>query len=650
MNLTSFFARCVVFCLLLSVPHPLIGKSPRTVRPGNRVESFILQDTRGGRIRSQGDEAGDLLIVAFLGTECPLAKHYAVRLQAISEQYREREVTVVGIFSNAQDSTREIEAFRELHKLTYPLCKDSGSRVADLFGATRTPQVFLLDKERIVRYQGRVDDQYQIGVVRDRPQQEDLKNALEAVLAGQTPAVAETEPIGCLIGREKVAQGQTVTFSKEIIRLFQERCIDCHRAGQAAPFELTSYTQARGWASMIEEVVEENRMPPWHADPAIGKFQNDSHLHAAEKQLIRDWVAAGAPEGDKADLPQPKNYPSEWLLPERPQVILQITEKPVPIPAQGEVKYQYFKVDPGFTEDTWIRGAEIRPGNYAVVHHVLVFTREKGGRGQGLNGEEGGFLAAYVPGLIPELYPPGMAKRIPAGAELIFQMHYTPNGSPQEDLSQIGLILAEPETITHQVMTSSAVNRRLEIPPYAADYSISGYSPRSEREVQLLALMPHMHLRGKAFSYALQSPAGELTPLLSIPQYDFNWQTAYRLAEPLLLPAGSRIKCVAHYDNSEANPHNPAPEKTVRWGEQTWDEMMIGYFHVAIPLGKEEGKSTFGTRALQILTRLDANNDQVIESEEVPEKWQPLFRLIDRNGDEKITLEELERWAKLLPR
>lgn len=442
------------------------------------------------------------------------------------------------------------------------------------------------------------------------------------------------------------AKKTDVTYSNQIIRLFQERCIDCHRSGQVAPFELTSYEQARGWARMIEEVVEENRMPPWNADPNIGSFRNAMHLTAEEKQLIRDWVAAGAPEGDPAQLPEPKTYPSEWLLPVAPDIVLNVTPEPVDVQAIGTVKYQYFKVDPGFTEDKWIRGSEIRPSNYAVVHHVLVFAREKGKRGLG-NAEEGGFLAAYVPGLIPELYPEGMAKRIPANSELIFQMHYTPIGSPQQDLSRIGFVFADAQEITHQVVTSSAVNRRLEIPPGDNNHSVTAFSPRADREgVRLLALMPHMHLRGKSFSYELHTPDGQRTPLLSVPRYDFNWQTAYRLQQELPLPPGSRIKCVAHYDNSEENPHNPDPDKTVRWGDQTWEEMMIGYFDVAVPLEKKSEEATFGTRAQQILDRLDTNGDGVIDKSEVPERWLGFFRLIDRNGDGRITLEELEQAAQ----
>ena len=622
----------------------------RTSQLGRQLEPFVLPDAHGKAQSWRQHEHQQWLIVAFLGTECPLAKHYAGRLGQFAQEYAPQQVAVLGVMSNSIDTPAKIRQFQELHQLTYPIVHDQGNRLADQFQAERTPEVFVLDAERRVRYHGRIDDQFQIGVIRDQPTSEDLKLALQTLLAGNTPDVPETEAIGCLIGRQPRSKKQSkITYAEHIAPLFNAKCVQCHRAGQAAPFELTRYEEARSWASMIAEVVREQRMPPWFADPAIGKFSNEMHLTTQEQKLIQDWVAAGAPLGDASKIPAVPQFPEQWLLPQEPDVQYFITKEPVDIPATGTVKYQYYRIDPKFTEDKWLKGSEVKPGNYAVVHHVLVFAREKGARG--LGAEEGGFIAAYVPGLVPELYSPGMAKKIPAGSELIFQVHYTPIGSAQTDHSQLGLIFAEEEEITHQVVTSSAMNRRFAIPPHADNHEVTGYSPRSDRPMLLLGLMPHMHLRGKAFRYELQTPDGKQTPLLSVPRYDFNWQTAYRLQEPIPLPAGSRLACTAHFDNSEGNPFNPDPTRTVTWGDQTWEEMMIGYFDVAIPV-KASGaeKAGFGSPAQQLIGRLDQNGDGELERFEIPEKWLPFFPLIDTDNNGRITLQELERSAARLQR
>ncbi|MFN3159560.1 MAG: redoxin domain-containing protein [Rubinisphaera brasiliensis] len=627
----SFFSACLT--LLSFCSHLCADDNPKT------ISSFILTESDGTAHKISRSTKDEFWVVAFLGTECPLAKHYSVRLQKMADEYRNDNVQFVGVMSNAHDSVEDIKEFIQTHKLSFPVCRDAGNKVADLLDAQRTPEVFVIDKSLRLRYSGRIDDQFQIGVIRSQPEKQELKDALDALVNGREPDVTHTEAIGCIIGREQVSKSKpAVTFSNQIVRLFQDKCIDCHRDGQAAPFALDRYEEARGWAGMIAEVVEEERMPPWHAEEGIGEFKNACALNAQEKELIYAWVEAGAPEGDRSQLPQPKSYPTDWLLPQAPDLVFDITEEPVAIPATGEVKYQYYRVDPKLTEDAWIRGAEIRPGNYAVVHHILVFSRKPGERRGG--GAEGGFLAAYVPGLVPELYPAGMAKRIPAGSELIFQVHYTPIGSAQTDKSQLALVLANEKDITHEVTTTSATNSNFTIPPGASAHEVVSFSPRARQDVQLLAMMPHMHLRGKSFAYELQTADGEQKPLLSVPRYDFNWQTAYRLTEPMLLPAGSRIKCTAQFDNSKDNPYNPDPTESVKWGDQTWEEMMIGYFDVAIP--RESEVAGFGSRANQFIGRLDRNNDGDVSIDEVPAKWYAIFLLIDADRDGKVTAEELE--------
>lgn len=342
---------------------------------GVKIIDFTLQDFRG-KEHSLGHKDAKLLVVAFLGTECPLAKHYGAKLAKLAREYGPRGVAFLGIDSNAQDSVTAIAAYARLHDIEFPLLKDVGNKIADRFGAVRTPTVYLLDKDRIIRYWGRIDDQYGIGFQRDKARSQDLLKAIDELLAGKAVSKAETKAEGCIIGRVRPAQAASpVTYSKHIAPIFNRRCVECHRKGEIAPFELTSFAQASGWAAMIAEVVDEDRMPPWHADPRHGKFVNDRRLSAGEKKLIQQWAAAGAPEGDPRDLPRPPTFPETgWQLPRKPDLVVPIRSTPVNVPATGAVRYQYFFADPGFKEDKWIEAVEVQPGNRAVVHHILVFA------------------------------------------------------------------------------------------------------------------------------------------------------------------------------------------------------------------------------------------------------------------------------------
>ncbi len=633
---------CSLFAFELALAKEGTGQtnSSSAVR---HISNFVLQDSSGKTHSLNQYRDKKIVVVVFLGTECPLAKLYTVRLEKMAQSYKEQGVQFLGIMSNQHDSIENISEYVKKHKITFAMLKDEKNRVADKFRAKRTPEAYVLDEKRNIRYQGRIDDQFGVGTIRNEPRTRDLKNAIEDLLAGRPVAVPETEAVGCIIGREVTARPEEkVTFSNQISRLFQKRCVSCHREGQAAPFALTDYKEVVGWAEMINEVVQQKRMPPWHADEKFGQFKNDCHLSDEEKQLIADWVKAGAPEGDRTKMPKPLQFASNWQLPKKPDAIFKIQKKPFKVSAEGEIRYQYFSVDPGFTEDKWISAVEIKPGNHLVVHHILAFTRPKEGKKKRLT-EASGFLAAYVPGLVPEPYLPGMAKKIPANSELVFQVHYTPVGSEQKDISEIGLIFTEEKSVTHLVMTSSAINTRFVIPAHASNYEVTANSPSAQTSVQLLAMMPHMHLRGKSFKYEILFPGGKRETVLSIPRYDFNWQTAYRLQKPITLPPGTRIHCTAHYDNSKENPFNPNPDIPVSWGDQTWDEMMIGYFDVAIPYSpSSKNQLALGGRPERLIARFDKNSDGEISRDEIPTRLVPIFLLIDRDKNSRVTLEELK--------
>jgi hypothetical protein len=360
---------------------------------------------------------------------------------------------------------------------------------------------------------------------------------------------------------------------------------------------MTEYDEVAGWGEMIAEVVADGRMPPWHADPTHGQFANENRLTNNEKQLIDTWVENGCPEGDPADLPAAREFHDEWFLPREPDTIVYMTDEPVDVKTEGVEGYRYFTVDPGFTEDKWVRLAECRPGNRAVVHHIIVYIKPPGQ--VGVRSEDRDirgftFLAGFAPGTRPLVPPEGMAKRIPAGSKMIFEVHYTPIGSPQKDKSGIALIFMDEADVTHQMATTNAMNSRFQIPPHANNHKVEA-EKTFKRDTLLLSLFPHMHMRGKSFKYEVTYPDGRQEILLDVPRYDFNWQNSYILAESKLIPAGTKLLCTAHFDNSEDNLANPDPSKQVRWGEQTWEEMMIGWYDIAVP--KQEAEELAGTKA-----------------------------------------------------
>jgi len=402
-----------------------------------------------------------------------------------------------------------------------------------------------------------------------------------------------------------------------------------------------------GWADMIAEVTRERRMPPWHADPKFGHFANENRLTDDELETLQAWVKAGAPQGDPQAKPPTPTFTTGWQLPKEPDLVVAMRDKPFAVPATGEVRYQYFMADPKLTEDKWVMGAEVQPGNRAVVHHVIVFAA-KDGR---VMDEDRQMLCAYVPGLRVGYYPKGMAKKVPAGSKLIFQLHYTPIGTPKEDLTKVGLVFANDADITHEVQTVSTRSRSFVIEPQKSDQKFSTPALSAPVDVLMLSMSPHMHLRGQSFRYEMTWPNGQTETLLNVPNYDFNWQTAYALSEPMIIPAGSKLTAYASFDNSAKNLANPDPSATVRWGDQSWEEMLIGYCDVAVERGVADGKKIIPNRPREELAkalagpmfrRLDRNSDGKIERTEVEERLRDSFDKIDADKDGIVTPSELE--------
>jgi peroxiredoxin len=546
---------------------------------GRQIDSFSLPDFHG-KTRTLADLAGDkLVVVAFLGTECPLAKVYATRLVGLAKEFREQGVGFVAIDSNLQDSMTEIGTFARIHELDFPMLKDLDNRVADQFGAVRTPEVFVLDAERRIRYWGRIDDQYGFqtgaGYAKPRLQRRDLAVAIEELLAGKPVSEPIMPADGCLIGRvQKTSPQGEVTYTKHIASILQNRCVECHRPGEVAPFSLTAYDEVVGWAPMMKEVVSEGRMPPWFADPAFGHFANDARLTDDEKQLLNSWIDNGCPQGDPSDLPAPRQFVEGWRIGQPDQVIY-MADEPFEVPAEGVVDYQYFTVDPGWKEDKWVKISEARPDNRGVVHHIIVFVQPPGDQ-SGSFGRRGG-LAGFAPGSLPIAAPEGAATFVPANSKLVFQMHYTPNGVVSKDRSSIGVVFADPKTIKRKMKGGVAGMVGFKIPAGDGNYEVKA-KHKFLRDTVMLNLTPHMHLRGKDFKYELEYPDGTREVILNVPRWDFNWQLRYEFAEPKFVPKGSRMYCTAHFDNSPENLANPDPTAEVTFGDQTFEEMMFGFY------------------------------------------------------------------------
>lgn len=578
----------------------LLVASARSVTAADSVANFSLQDFRG-KAHSLSELRGQKVVVlAFLGCECPLAAQYAQTLDALAKKHVGDGVAVWGIFSNQQDAPSEMAQFAKSTRVEFPLLKDPGNVIADQFKATRTPEIVVLDAKQSVRYQGRIDDQFTYGKQRPKAEHDYLGDTLTALLAGKEPSIAKAEPVGCLIGRKlKADETAPVTYTSHIAKILNNNCVNCHRPGEIGPFSLTSYNEAVGWAEMIAEVTSDGRMPPWHASPEHGKFRNDMRLSTEDKKLIEDWVAYGAPEGDPKQLPETPKFTEGWQI-GTPDVVFHMSEEAFQVPASGEVRYQHFIVDPGFKEDKWVQAAECRPGNRAVVHHIILGLQQGNGRGRQVGDVHSEWLTATAPGARPLILTDGHAKLIPAGSRLVFQMHYTPNGTPQTDRSCVGLKFIDAKDVKHQVGTDEATNRGFRIPAGDANYKVDAIHPFS-RDMKVLAFFPHMHLRGKSFRYTAVFADGKEEILLDIPRYDFAWQNAYVLQEPKVMPAGSKLRCEAVFDNSLENLANPDPKATVRWGDQTWEEMMIGYFDATPVVAKPIATSVSRVRNFETL-------------------------------------------------
>jgi peroxiredoxin len=570
---------------------------------GKPVPQVTLKDSTGRMARFPDFEGKKALVVVFVATGCPVGDLYLPRLGDLAREYEARGVKFVAIDSNRGEEPHRIAEHLVRHGAAFPVVIDGGHVAADALMAARTCEALVIDADRRLRYRGAIDDQYTRSAHRDRPTRRHLAEALDAVLAGREVAVKATPVSGCpiegnevatrkpaprrvrgtpLAGVEEAEPGEKpievgrVTYATDIATIVQQRCQECHRPGQVGPFSLLSYDEARRRSAAIREVVEERRMPPWHADPRHGKFSNDRHLTALERAKLIAWIAQDCPLGDPKELPPPRAFPAGWVI-GTPDVVIEMPE-PFVVKAEGTLPYQTFRVPTNFEEDTWVRAVEVRPGEPSVVHHITVAVADPNAGFLAALRDQDQWLGNYAPGFSFQVYPEGMGKLVPAGSNLVIQVHYTPIGREMADRSRVGLLLNEARP-RWRVASINHCTMFFAIPPGAPNHEVnSRLTLRSD--TTLLSLRPHMHLRGKDFKITVTYPDGSSEVLLSVPAYDFGWQEEYQLTEPKRMPKGTRIDCLAHFDNSADNPANPDPTKTLRFGMQTDNEMMCAVLEV----------------------------------------------------------------------
>lgn len=542
------------------------------------------------------NDARKVRVFVFLSTECPIARSYTPELNRLAAEFGPRGVELFGVWSDAT-VTRETTArhFVEF-KAKFPVLHDANGALAETLKPTHVPDVFVLNADGQTVYRGAIDNAWEsIGRRRANVEQRFLVDALNAVLAGKKPPVANVEAVGCLFERAASTKAGPV-FTRDIAPIVFARCTNCHRDGQAAPFPLTNFAQTAKRAKQLARVTADRQMPPWIPASGHERFVGERWLTEKEISLLRDWAAAGAPEGDAADLPPLPQFADGWLL-GKPDLIVTMTE-PFNVRADGPDILQNFVIPIPTTEDKLVAAIEFHAGNKSVVHHAVLFLDDKGqGRkldaatpepGYSLFGGVGflpsGALGGWSVGNTPRRLPGGMGRYLKKGSDLVMQLHYHPTGKVETDQSTVGIYfvdkpiaeaLRQPSTLVGSFWMA---NYEMDIPPGEANHRRST-SYTLPRDVTLVGVVPHMHLLGKSMIVNATLPDGTRRTLIDVPRWNYNWQDEYYFERPFTLRAGTQLELQAVFDNSADNPSNPSsPPQRVTWGEGTLDEMLYCFF------------------------------------------------------------------------
>lgn len=526
------------------------------------------------------------VVIAMSSTTCPISKRYLPALRKLEQTLAAEGLSLIVVNAMAGEKTEEIKTQLKEAGLISPYCHDQAGILARALGARTTAEVFLLDARRTLRYRGALDDQYGLDYSRERPSRHYLAEAIAEMLAHRPVSLAATTAPGCELDlRPTTGPASPVTYHRDVARILQQNCVRCHHDQGVAPFPLDDLTSVRDHAKTIRRVLAEGTMPPWFAAPpkdgGPSPFANDCSLGAKDKADLLAWLdSSDRPLGDPAEAPSPLKFPGEWSI-GQPDAIIPLS-KAYAIKATGVMPYQTDVVTTEFAEDKWVRAYEIIPTARDVVHHVIVMVHPPGSKI--VSGGAENYWAIYVPGNSARVFDEGIARKLPAGSRLSFQIHYTPSGKPTQERLRLGLIFAK-EAPRLEIKTVGVAQQKLLIPPNEANH-VETKTQRVPVDLTVTNLLAHMHVRGKAFKYELIHPDGHEEVLLDIPRYDFNWQLRYDFKQPKVFPKGSTLRITATFDNSAGNRANPDPSKTVKWGQQTYDEMMIGYVEYVVPAGR----------------------------------------------------------------
>jgi peroxiredoxin len=532
-----------------------------TAKPGDRVDNFRLLDHQGAshELYYLSDMKAVVLMVQENG--CKPATQAMAQLDQVRELYRTRGVEVLMLNPSQRDNSDTIATETKKGGTSIPVLMDPLQLIGESLEAKRAGETLVINpKDWTLVYRGPVT---RVGEV------------LDATLSGASIKKPKQRAKGCSISmpeRHRDRAHAKISYEKTIAPMLSDRCVTCHRQGGIAPWQMSSYEMVRGFSPMIREVLRTERMPPWHADPHYGTFSNNRSLSNDQVKTLVHWIEAGAPRGKGSDpLANDKRTWPNWAMGE-PDLVIEIPA--FAVPAAGTIDYQRPVVKNPLGRDVWLRAIDFSPTNRSVVHHIL-------GGLTGIKSTDpiGGLasitsMGVYVPGDVPHALPQDTGVFIPKDSDFVFQMHYTANGKAVSEVTRVGLYFAK-EPPKFPLRNTVLINPRLKIPPNVKAHTETA-TRVFNRDTLIYTLMAHAHFRGAGASFVATYPDGRTETLLSVPRYDFNWQTSYELKEPKLLPKGTRLVYTSVFDNSLLNKANPDPNIEVKWGEQTWEEMVYG--------------------------------------------------------------------------
>lgn len=536
-------------------------------------------------------------VFIFVSTQCPIANLYTPRLKELGDGYSTRGVRFFLVDSNVEDSPTALRRYAQERRFPFPVVKDQGTALADRLGAAATPEAVILDSRGTVRYRGRIDDNQD----RSKVIREDVREALDALLTGKPIARPRTIAFGCAIfrGSPRLATiSGTVTYAKDVAPILYAKCLACHRAGEVGPFALETYQQAKVWSAAIKDYTARRIMPPWKAVPGHGDFAGARTLSDREIATLAKWLDAGAPQGDPKAMPvRPKFEPSaEWKL-GTPDLVLRPI-RAYHLDAEGKDVYREYVLPIDLMHDRYLQGVELKPDNRAIVHHMIAYLDETG-KAAAMDGKESEpgytvsgasigvpnakFIQGWAPGNETRFLPTGTAYKLAKGASLVLQVHYHKDGKVESDRSAIGLYYAKgPVEREMRVWAAANAGFTLEVGNPSAKVTADFTLPYA---IHVYAASPHMHMLGREMKMTAELPDGTRREMIWINDWDFNWQESYLYKEPMALPRGAKIHVEAIYDNSEGNPRQTSqPPRQVGYGEQTSDEMCIGFFTCTVDL------------------------------------------------------------------